>query len=32
MSFKEILKRIFPPPVHAFNREVERVLQTMLKG
>lgn len=29
MSFKEILKRIFPPPVHAFNREVERVLQVI---
>lgn len=23
---KNLLKRIFPPPVHAFNREVERIL------
>ena len=24
VSFKDLLKRILPPPVHAFNREVAR--------
>ena len=29
MSFKDLLKRIFPPPVHAFNREVARILDAV---
>lgn len=26
MSFKDLVKRVLPPPVHAFNREVARIL------
>lgn len=29
MSFKDGLKRILPPPVHAFNREISRVLEAI---
>ena len=29
MSFKDLLKRILPPPVHAFNREVARILDAV---
>lgn len=29
MSFKDLLKHIFPPPVHEFNREVERILDAV---
>ena len=28
-AIKDFLKRILPPPVHAFNREVERILKTV---
>ena len=29
VSFKDLLKRILPPPVHAFNREVARILDAV---
>lgn len=29
VSFKDLLKRILPPPVHAFNREVARILEAV---
>ena len=29
MSVKDILKRILPPPVHVFNREISRVLEAI---
>ena len=29
VSFKDLLKRILPPPVHAFNREVTRILDAV---
>ena len=32
MSFKDLLKRILPPPVHAFNREVARILDAVDQG
>ena len=32
VSFKDLLKRILPPPVHAFNREVARILDTVDQG
>lgn len=32
VSFKDLLKRILPPPVHAFNREVARILDAVDQG
>ena len=29
MTFKDLLKRFLPPPVHAFNREVARILDAV---
>lgn len=29
VNFKDLLKRILPPPVHAFNREVARILDAV---
>ena len=29
VSFKDLLKRILPPPVYAFNREVVRILDAV---